>query len=188
MSKVKISGNASGTGVFTIAAPNSNTDRTFNLPDEAGTVLTSASSISQQAQSGVPCFHAYVPSDSSFSSGWNLMPNSTERFDIGSNFNTGTYRFVAPVDGYYHLMSLAGGTGSILRIISTVRVNDTPYGFGGQIDFPSTGASEEVNMPSSNIIYMDAGDYAESWCYLSGSGSYQSINYNWFAGYLVREV
>ena len=40
MSKVAIQGNASGTGTFTIAAPNSNTDRTLTLPDEAGTVLT----------------------------------------------------------------------------------------------------------------------------------------------------
>jgi hypothetical protein len=38
MSKVVIQGNASGTGNFTIAAPNSNTDRTFNLPDATGTV------------------------------------------------------------------------------------------------------------------------------------------------------
>ena len=45
MSKVVIQGNASGTGNFTIAAPNSNTDRTLALPDEAGTVLTSSSSI-----------------------------------------------------------------------------------------------------------------------------------------------
>ena len=43
MSKVSISGNASGTGVFTIQAPNSNVDRVLSLPDEAGTVLTSAS-------------------------------------------------------------------------------------------------------------------------------------------------
>ena len=42
MSKVAIQGNASGTGVFTIASPNSNTDRTLTLPDEAGTVLTRA--------------------------------------------------------------------------------------------------------------------------------------------------
>jgi hypothetical protein len=34
MSKVVIQGNASGTGDFTIAAPNSNTDRTLTLPDE----------------------------------------------------------------------------------------------------------------------------------------------------------
>jgi hypothetical protein len=43
MSKVAITGNASGTGTFTIAAPNSNTDRTLTLPDQTGTILTSAS-------------------------------------------------------------------------------------------------------------------------------------------------
>ena len=45
MSKVAIQGNADGTGTFTIAAPNSDTDRTLTLPNEAGTVLTSASGI-----------------------------------------------------------------------------------------------------------------------------------------------
>ena len=38
MSKVVIQGNASGTGDFTIAAPNSNTDRTLTLPDSSGTL------------------------------------------------------------------------------------------------------------------------------------------------------
>jgi hypothetical protein len=43
MSQVTLQGNASGTGVFTIAAPNSNTNRTLNLPDAAGdVVLTTA--------------------------------------------------------------------------------------------------------------------------------------------------
>ena len=42
MSKIALSGNASGTGTFTIASPNSSTDRTLNLPDNSGTVLTSA--------------------------------------------------------------------------------------------------------------------------------------------------
>ena len=40
MSKVTIQGDASGTGIFTIASPNSNTDRTLVLPDEAGTIDT----------------------------------------------------------------------------------------------------------------------------------------------------
>jgi hypothetical protein len=39
MSQVTLQGNASGTGVFTIAAPNSNTNRTLNLPDVAGAVI-----------------------------------------------------------------------------------------------------------------------------------------------------
>lgn len=45
MSQVKIQGNASGTGIFTVASPNSNTDRTLTLPDNAGTILTSASNL-----------------------------------------------------------------------------------------------------------------------------------------------
>ena len=42
MSKVAIVGDASGTGTFTISAPNGNTDRTLVLPDEAGTIITTA--------------------------------------------------------------------------------------------------------------------------------------------------
>jgi hypothetical protein len=40
MSQVTLQGNASGTGVFTVAAPNSNTSRTLTLPDATGTVVT----------------------------------------------------------------------------------------------------------------------------------------------------
>ena len=39
MSKIALSGNALGTGTFTIASPNSNSDRTLNLPDAGGTVV-----------------------------------------------------------------------------------------------------------------------------------------------------
>ena len=41
MSKVAIEGNASGSGTFTIASPNSNTNRTLTLPDSTGTVVVS---------------------------------------------------------------------------------------------------------------------------------------------------
>ena len=41
MAKVKIQGNASGTGVLTVTAPNTSTDRTITLPDATGTLLNS---------------------------------------------------------------------------------------------------------------------------------------------------
>jgi hypothetical protein len=41
MSKIALSGNPSGSGTLTIASPNTNTDRTLVLPDEAGMVATS---------------------------------------------------------------------------------------------------------------------------------------------------
>ncbi len=42
MTKIAITPNASGTGTFTIEAPNSNSNRTFTLPDDTGEVLTDA--------------------------------------------------------------------------------------------------------------------------------------------------
>ena len=46
MSKVAIKGADTGTGVFTLESPATNTDRTLVLPDEAGTVLTTATPLS----------------------------------------------------------------------------------------------------------------------------------------------
>ena len=43
MSKISIEGNASGTGTLTIAAPNTNTNYSLALPEEAGTITTSNS-------------------------------------------------------------------------------------------------------------------------------------------------
>jgi len=45
MAKVKIQGNASGTGVLTVTAPNTSTDRTITLPDSTGTLATTADSV-----------------------------------------------------------------------------------------------------------------------------------------------
>ena len=52
MSKISITPSATGTGVFTISSPATNTDRTLTLPDEAGTVLTSASSLASDNLTG----------------------------------------------------------------------------------------------------------------------------------------
>ncbi len=52
MSKITLAPNPSGTGIFTVAAPNSNTNRTLTLPDNTGTILTSASNLSGVAGVG----------------------------------------------------------------------------------------------------------------------------------------
>jgi hypothetical protein len=45
MSKIKLTGHASGTGVLEITAPNTSTDRTITLPDSTGTLATTADSV-----------------------------------------------------------------------------------------------------------------------------------------------
>jgi len=54
MSKVALTGNASGTGTLTVAAPNTNSDYTLTLPTSAGTVATQAyaNASSQTVQMG----------------------------------------------------------------------------------------------------------------------------------------
>ena len=52
MSKIKLTGHASGTGVLTVTAPNTSTDRTITLPDSTGTLATTADNGSQLDHSG----------------------------------------------------------------------------------------------------------------------------------------
>ena len=119
MSKVAIQGNASGTGTFTIAAPNSNTDRTLTLPDEAGTVLTSTSSIpvanldSAVGITGADMWRIstdFSPSNSSFQ----IVPNNWERVDthgfskIGTGMTESSGVFTFPSTGIWKITAHAG--------------------------------------------------------------------------------
>ena len=127
MSKVIIAGDASGTGTFTISSPNSNTDRTLVLPDEAGTLVTSGSTlttsqlpaqldISASASAGAltldsagrvtmpyqPAFIAYGQSgDVSFGASDTNLPLDNTLYNAGNHYNTSTKIFTAPVSGMY---------------------------------------------------------------------------------------
>jgi hypothetical protein len=66
MSLVKIQGNASGTGEFTIAAPNSNTNRVLTLPDVTGTIaLQGGSGVGKVLQSVTASFTTLSTSSTS---------------------------------------------------------------------------------------------------------------------------
>lgn len=69
MSKVKIQGNASGTGVLTIAAPNTSTDRTITLPDSTGTLVDDTTAVTKDASGNV----GIGVTPESWNSGWNTL-------------------------------------------------------------------------------------------------------------------
>ena len=89
MSKIAISGNASGTATYTIASPAGSTDRVLTLPDEAGTVLTSAgtgnfpsNSVIQVVSTHFTDQLSYGTADgsgnaTSISSGFSVVPSQT---------------------------------------------------------------------------------------------------------------
>ena len=52
MSSIAITGGATGTGVFSLVAPSTSTNRTLTLPDATGTVATAESTLTQFNASG----------------------------------------------------------------------------------------------------------------------------------------
>jgi len=80
MAKVKIQGHASGTGVLTVTAPNTSTDRTITLPDSTGTILDNTSTLDATKLSGdLPAISAAsltnVPKDTTVGGRKNLIIN-----------------------------------------------------------------------------------------------------------------
>jgi hypothetical protein len=91
VSKIKISGNASGTGVVTLTAPNTNTDRTITLPDAEGTLVANTAT-GVDVTGSVTCDGANVAGNS-YVGGGNTFTDSTSGYFFGGNgsFTNGVY-------------------------------------------------------------------------------------------------
>ncbi len=117
MAKVKIQGNASGTGVFTITPPATSTDRTLTLPDSAGTLTTSENFLSTGIDDNASAVKLTV-SDTGINinggvaySG-HILPSAHETYDIGSAEYKIRHLFVSDNSlwiGDEHKMSVEGG-------------------------------------------------------------------------------
>ena len=101
MSKIKLQGNASGTGVLTVTAPNTSTDRTITLPDSTGTLATTNDNGSQLDHSGTKKIEAIAQGV--------LLPNNQEiRFDDSG----GTQRTAVMYDSS-NTLSVGTSTGNL---------------------------------------------------------------------------
>ena len=124
MSKIALQGDASGTGTFTIASPNSNTDRTLTLPDEAGTVLTSVSSIpvaNLDSAVGITDWDQWRPTSDQGYSHTDVIDTGWERADIGFFEKGGTGMsessgvFTFPSTGYWQVTFIGTWTSGGVR-------------------------------------------------------------------------
>lgn len=103
MSSIKLESNASGTGIFTLASPATNTNRTLTLPDNTGTVLTTASGVAVNG----PAFSVYNNTGQSVSTSTTTkLTFNTEEWDTNNNFASST--FTPTVAGYYTFASNIG--------------------------------------------------------------------------------
>ena len=115
MSKISITPNASGTGVFTISSPATSTDRTLTLPDEAGTIITTA---------GVPS--SAMPAGSVLQ----VVHTAKTNTFVGASAQTGVGYFI-DVTGLSATITPLSSTSKIL-VIANMYIGVTSAGNGYQ--------------------------------------------------------
>ena len=169
MSKISITPNASGTGVFTIASPATNTNRTLTLPDEAGTMLTSASSITQNA--GPVCAVYRTGSQQSMTqNSYTTLAFNATLIDTDNAWDNSNYWFKPSVAGYYYLnmQFQAGGTDPTRSIIHFRRNGSGTVEWAAQtFDIPQT----QYALAASTFMYLNGTtDYASVVFYTPTAG------------------
>ena len=186
MSKISLSPNASGTGTFTIASPNSSTDRTLTLPDNTGTIITTASTF---AGTG-PAFNAYASSAQSIANTTHTkIQLNTEVFDTNNNFdNTTNYRFTPTVAGYYQL------TGSV-QLASTSAISAVEIykngGIAAQGRGVGTGGLNQAGNVSTILYANGSTDYFELYVYQPSGGAINTTaasDLTYMCGALIRSA
>jgi hypothetical protein len=141
MSKIALSGNASGSGTFTLAAPNSNSDRTLTLPDVTGTIVTTGSSPSFPTTIGVggatPSASGAgitFPATQSASSDANTLDDYEEGTwtpVLNSFTNTGgrtlTGRYTKIGRQVHIIISISGGTQTLTSTANSSNIIGLPF-------------------------------------------------------------
>ena len=175
MAKVKIQGHASGTGVLTVTAPNTSSDRTITLPDATGTLLNSDGDGS--SLTGVISDHkALAYNNAALSNVWgnsttySSIQMDTERFDTGSEWNTTNDNFTAAVGGKYLITLHLTMTGLLSgHTIGGMRINTSNENYNHYFHPYNTSTGGGSSQTLCVVADVDASDVISFEAYASGS-------------------
>ena len=214
MAKVKIQGHASGTGILTVTAPNTSTDRTITLPDSTGTLATTAdipAGISSSADGTaitidsneivtMPSQPAFIVNSTVSQAISNATPTTinftTEIADRNADYD-GTNTFTAPVTGLYSFSAQVitdAGTTPDTRFSEAylyfITSNREAIFYWGDLE---SNADDQLAMQGTALMDMDAGDTAFVRVYYSRYGASGGTNtvvhatnlVTFFTGHLV---
>jgi hypothetical protein len=187
MSLVKVQGNVSGTGTLTIAAPNTNSDHTLTLPDQTGTILTTATA-------GVPvngpAFSAWAGSATSLSNAVaTKVLFNTKEFDTNTNYDASLSRFTPTVAGYYQVTSSIN-TAAYISVNSNLAVYKN--GLQNKVGIQGGNSGNAAGLSVSALIYMNGStDYLEIYAYHASGGAVNTTPaqaFTYFQAFLARSA
>ena len=127
------------------------------------------------------------------SNGWHIIQfnsdTATGCFDIGSNFDTSSHRFTAPVTGYYQFglnQRIDGGDGDYFRVAFSVDGGGLSgsYPYGHAI-YRDTDGFNYYTFSITSLIYLTAGQYVNAYAYSASDTSWTLHDESQFYGYLV---
>jgi hypothetical protein len=207
MSKVVIQGNASGTGNFTIAAPNSNTDRTLTLPDEAGEILTSNGAVTVDSSApanslnidsngyvtrpNVPSFRASLSTAPSVTSNgitdiiWDSYSTASENL-FNNGFTVSNEKWYPPVAGLYiiHVVFRFDNVGSGYLRLTMAKNNNTTGSAEGYAIVNGPDSSYDT-VSGSFLAEMTPSDYFNILAYTNSDSSWIIGSPSTFMGYMI---
>ena len=126
MAKVKITGHASGTGVITVTAPNTSTDRTITLPDGTGTLIADDGSGNVGIGTSSPSYPLHLATTGSTSAQMGISNTGTGEaglyFDASNgDFLGSDYAWIAQNND----LSLEITTGALSNAPIILKTNDS---------------------------------------------------------------
>ena len=146
MSKIALTPNASGTGTFTLAAPNSNTSRTITLPDEAGEVLVNGTNQNVGIGTSSPQGKLEVSGDV-YINGGSKSADASLVIQAGAAGTDGVTLDTSYYGGGYGPLKLKTGGTERMRIDSSGNLL-----VGTTSSFGSSG----ITLGSNNVVYAAA--------------------------------
>ena len=150
MSKVKITGHASGSGTLTLTGPNTNSDRTITIPDETGTVALGVG-IDDNADATA------ITIDSAENVGFGVTPTTYYSgytgVQIGTNGTLYGQTAAGASNNFWVGQNVRAGTDGSEKAITT-GVSSQMMQSGGQVVF-KTGASASADANVSWTTTLD---------------------------------
>jgi hypothetical protein len=122
---------------------------------------------------------------------WNLIPCGVTSLNVGSCYNTSTYRFTAPVDGNYIFVASmylynSGDTATYMYPLFFVNGSTTYHHPNGNTAYRIRGYAEPVPDGQIQEVYvLSANDYVEYRCYSSSVNGKYVPAYSYFAGFQI---